>query len=84
MTINDSGQVTGYADTAGDDTIHAFLWDGTRMQDLGTLGGRHSFGVAINDSGQVTGCASTAGGELSRLPLGRHEDAGPRHAGGHV
>ena len=38
VAINASGQVTGYADTAGGDT-HAFLWDGTRMQDLGTLGG---------------------------------------------
>ena len=31
------------------------------MQDLGTLGGPFSAGVAINDSGQVTGCSDTAG-----------------------
>ena len=54
------------------------------MQDLGTLGGSYSYGVAINASGQVTGSADTAGGDASRLPVGRHEDAGPRHAGGHV
>ena len=54
------------------------------MQDLGTLGGTDSYGYAINDSGQVTGYADTADDDLSRLPLGRHEDAGPRHAGGHV
>ena len=54
------------------------------MQDLGTLGGTFSLGVAINASGQVTGIADTAGGATSRLPVGRHEDAGPRHAGGHV
>ena len=82
--INDSGQVTGCADTAGDGTVHAFLWDGTTMLDLGTLGGTFSDGVAINASGQVTGGAVTADGAESRLPVGRHDDAGPRHAGGHV
>ena len=39
---------------------HAFLWDGTTMQDLGTLGGSYSGGLAINASGQVTGIATTA------------------------
>ena len=53
------------------------------MQDLGTLGGTVSFGNAINASGQVTGDAFTADGN-PRLPVGRHHDAGPRHAGGHV
>ncbi len=84
VAINDSGQVTGYADTAGDAARHAFLWDGTTMQDLGTLGGTRSEGVAINASGQVTGCSVTADAVRSRLPVGRHDDAGPRHAGGHV
>ena len=121
--INASGQVAGYADTA-DGESHAFLWDGTRMQDLGTLGGTYSDGVAINDSGQVAGppiaaipvtpssgmarrCRTSArwgaasygaghqrlraGDGLRRngrgtlvvsLPVGRHEDAGPRPAGG--
>ena len=39
FAINDSGQVTGTADTADGAADHAFLWDGTTMQDLGTLGG---------------------------------------------
>ena len=56
------GAGDGHADTADDDA-HAFLWDGTRMQDLGTLGGAYSVGVAINASGQVTGYADTADGE---------------------
>ena len=46
---NESGQVTGSSNTAGGEN-HAFLWNGTRMQNLGTL-----FGTAINDTGQVTG-----------------------------
>ena len=58
--MNASGQVTGVANTAANES-HAFLWDGTTMQDLGTLGGTRSSGPAINDSGQVTGEAITAG-----------------------
>jgi probable HAF family extracellular repeat protein len=42
---------------------HAFLWDGTTLQDLGTLGGTFSGGSAINASGQVTGTSETMGGE---------------------
>jgi probable HAF family extracellular repeat protein len=61
--INAAGQVTGSAQTAGGD-LHAFLWDGTTLLDLGTLGGSSSSGVAINSSGQVTGTADTADGEF--------------------
>jgi len=39
--INDSGQVVGYSDTAGD-AFHAFLYSGGVMSDLGTLGGVNS------------------------------------------
>jgi probable HAF family extracellular repeat protein len=37
--INASGQVTGYANLAGDTVSHAFLWrnDGTRIRDLNKL-----------------------------------------------
>jgi probable HAF family extracellular repeat protein len=59
--LNASGQVTGWAYTA-DGHSHAFLWDGTTMQDLGTLpGGLISDGLAVNASGQVTGYATTMG-----------------------
>jgi probable HAF family extracellular repeat protein len=63
--MNASGQVTGFSTTAGDAVGHAFLWDGTTMVDLGTLGTR-SDGVAINASGQVTGFSLTRVG-LTRV-----------------
>jgi probable HAF family extracellular repeat protein len=59
VAINDKGQVTGSASTADDPEPHAFLWNGSAMQDLNdlihplqpnvTLTG----GVAINDRGQI-------------------------------
>jgi probable HAF family extracellular repeat protein len=54
--MNDAGQVTGTIDF--DDLVaHAFLWDGTRLTDLGTLGRSGSLGNAINALGQVAGTA---------------------------
>jgi probable HAF family extracellular repeat protein len=38
---------------------HAFLWSDGKMQDLGTLGGPDSTGVAINDSGEIAGQSFT-------------------------
>jgi probable HAF family extracellular repeat protein len=63
QAINASGRVTGVSPTTGNTAVHAFLWDGTAMQDLGTLGGTNSRGRDINDAGQVTGRADTAGGQ---------------------
>jgi probable HAF family extracellular repeat protein len=60
--INELGQVTGVADTAGG-ASHAFRWTAAGgMRDLGTLGGTFSYASAINAPGQVTGSADTAGG----------------------
>jgi probable HAF family extracellular repeat protein len=58
--INDSGQVTGEAYTAGNAAYRAFLYDGSGMQDLGTLGGMSSWGYGINNLGQVVGNAQDA------------------------
>ncbi len=61
--LNAIGQATGDSETSGDTTLHAFLWDGTRMKDLGALGPNGSTGVAINNSGQVTGYSNATSGQ---------------------
>ncbi|MDJ0806897.1 MAG: hypothetical protein QNJ78_08710, partial [Gammaproteobacteria bacterium] len=63
--INDSGQVTGYCATYIEPMWetqdgHAFLYDGNRMHDLGTLGGENSYGYGINNQAHVTGMSQIA------------------------
>jgi probable HAF family extracellular repeat protein len=53
--INNHGEVVGAAATQQIYSQHAFVWDGERMLDLGTCGGRSSEALAINDSHQVIG-----------------------------
>ncbi len=54
--INDSGDATGFSQIAGNSFYHAFYWNGSTMQDLGTLtGGGQSEGYAINSSGEIAG-----------------------------
>lgn len=54
--INNAGQIVGWASwkSKPNDPVHAFLYAGGTMQDIGTLDGR-SEARAINDSGQVVG-----------------------------
>jgi probable HAF family extracellular repeat protein len=66
LGIDDYGQVTGESTTTNGN-VHAFLYSGGTMTDLGTLGGTISTGYGINDSGQVTGSSETATGRAAFL-----------------
>jgi probable HAF family extracellular repeat protein len=63
-SINDSGQVVGYAQN-GSNKFSPFLWTATGgIQDLGVLPGLDSgYAYAINASGQVVGAYYLTGGE---------------------
>ena len=59
--LNALGQVTGGAFTGSGDAVQAYFWTpGSRIRNLGTLGGANSFARALNDEGQVAGVAETA------------------------
>ena len=84
LGVNTRGQVVGtswlYGDYSGNNTSHAFLSgpNGTRpLKDLGTLGGRYSYGVGVNDSGQVAGASDTAAESASGYTLTHAFLSGP-------
>lgn len=63
--INSAGHVVGWSSLQGVSGIgHAFLYDGSTMHDLGSLGGTSgSQARAINDSDQIVGDTETSDGE---------------------
>jgi probable HAF family extracellular repeat protein len=61
--LNNSGEVVGTSNVAGDQGAHPFLWDGTRLRDLVGLGGDYGIAWHINDTGDVIGWASPANNE---------------------
>jgi probable HAF family extracellular repeat protein len=60
--LNDSGEVVGWSQLAGDPGGHAFAWDGGRMVDLGTLGGALSSANWVSDNGDIAGTAQLPNG----------------------
>jgi probable HAF family extracellular repeat protein len=61
FSINNSGQVAGFAETA-DGRSQAFVYISGTLFNLGTLGGAHSYASRISDSGFVIGRANNASG----------------------
>src|SRR5262249_34919283 len=59
--LNNRGEVTGQMVTADNGPLHAFLWNGAKLVDLGTLGGSLSLAEGINDRGEVVGVAALTG-----------------------
>jgi probable HAF family extracellular repeat protein len=59
--MNNAGQIVGFADTGSG--IHAVLYAGGILTDLGNLGGKDSYANAINDAGAITGTTLSASGE---------------------
>jgi probable HAF family extracellular repeat protein len=60
FAINDAGQMAGYSQVQSGRETHAWLFSGSIMRDLGTLGGHYSTAYDINNAGQVVGVAQTA------------------------
>ncbi|MCD4749781.1 MAG: hypothetical protein K8R59_10455 [Thermoanaerobaculales bacterium] len=54
--INDAGQVTGYY--FADDETRGFLYDGSQMVEIGTLGGTYCRTYGLNNHAHVTGGSS--------------------------
>jgi probable HAF family extracellular repeat protein len=58
---NDGHYVVGFANSA--QGFRGFIWDGTTLRDLGTLGGSYSVAWSVNSSGQVVGQTSNRAGD---------------------
>jgi len=71
--INNAGQVTGSLSTGACPPLmpytptclgntHAFLYTGSGLKDIGTLGGTYSEGTSINNLGEIAGISTVANG----------------------
>jgi probable HAF family extracellular repeat protein len=60
-SINNNGDIAGYAALNGDTAQHAFIYSGGVMTDIGTLGGTRSIAMGINNYGEVAGFSQITG-----------------------
>jgi probable HAF family extracellular repeat protein len=79
LAINDGGDITGFLST--DEclnsafspsclgNLHAFIYQGSGLVDIGTLGGTYSEGTGINDQNEIAGVSSVAGSSLNHIFL---------------
>jgi 6-phosphogluconolactonase len=74
--INDAGQVTGSLSTGtcvfpmspcNFGNTHAFIYTGSGLVDIGTLGGTYGAGTSINNSNQIVGISSLANSTQNHL-----------------
>jgi 6-phosphogluconolactonase len=78
LGINDAGQVTGSLSTGtcvfpispcNFGNTHAFIYTGSGLMDIGTLGGSYGAGTSINNLNQIVGVSSLANGTQNHLFL---------------
>lgn len=60
LDINTLGQVVGWSEPSPGAPLHATLWDGNAVVDMGTLGGSSSVAIATTEDGRVVGRSVTA------------------------
>jgi uncharacterized membrane protein len=80
LAINSAGDVTGFLSTGSCGggqpfsptclaPFHAFVYQGSDLVDIGTLGGTYSEGTGINDHNEIAGVSSVTGSSLNHLFL---------------
>jgi probable HAF family extracellular repeat protein len=78
LAINSAGDITGFVSTGncGENLLpaclaplHAFVYQGSGLVDIGTLGGTYGEGTGINDQNEIVGVSSVAGSSLNHLFL---------------
>ena len=62
LAINASGLIVGYALAPGTANRRVVVWQGSGIQDLGTLGGLNGTAYGLNAKGEMVGSSQTAGG----------------------
>jgi probable HAF family extracellular repeat protein len=70
--LNNRGQVIGIMSLPGEQFNQAFLWDGEKLVNLGTLGGNFSLPTSINNAGDVVGGAWFPGDQTKHAFLWRN------------